>query len=117
MPFSYLALKLWEIPILVFVVHLVIELIAQFIRIAIVAPKIEMSFGLYINEVYLKILPVFIFPLLLSFILYKVMPSGIVSVITIVFVQEVILSVLVYFIGLSVSERTYLLQVVKKIKP
>lgn len=116
MPFSYFALKLWQIPILVFVVHLVIELIAQFIRIAIVAPKIELTFRSYISEVYLKILPVFIVPLLLSFILYKVMQSGIVSVITIVFAQESVLSVLVYYIGLSVSERTYLLQVVKKIK-
>lgn len=48
-PISYIVLKVYKIPELVFVVHLVIELLSSYIRIKIVLPKIRMSIKDYLN--------------------------------------------------------------------
>ncbi|MCD8291382.1 MAG: lipopolysaccharide biosynthesis protein, partial [Prevotella sp.] len=66
-PISYILLKKWEIPILVFCVHLTIELIAQYIRIRIVLPKIGMSMCSYFKKVYARLIPIFLIPLLLIY--------------------------------------------------
>jgi len=107
MPISYFALKIWQIPILVFIVHLIIELMAQFVRISIVVPKIRMSFLSYVKQVYFRILPVFFFPLLISYILSFILPKGILSVIIVIFFLEVVLLTLIYYIGLTYQERTF----------
>ena len=116
MPISYFALKLWQIPILVFIVHLVIELIAQIIRITIVVPKIQMTFREYTKDVYAKILPVFFLPLIISYVVYILMPEGFVSVVTVVLIQELVLLALVYFIGLTESEKIFVVNFIKKFR-
>ena len=76
MPISYCLLKCWQIPILVFIVHLIIEVFAQFIRIIIVTQKINMSFTKYIHQIYLRIIPVFFIPFILSFALHKLIQTN-----------------------------------------
>ena len=116
MPISYFSLKLWQIPLLVFVIHLSIELLAQLVRIAIVVPKIEMTIFSYIKDVYVRILPVFIIPLFMAFLFYNFIPEGILSALIIVAIQELILLFVIFYWGLSSLERVYVLRLIKKLK-
>lgn len=118
-PLSYIALKIWENPILVFVVHLIIEIVAQFIRIFIVIPKINMNFSLYVHQVYLRIIPVFFFPVIISMgIHYYVKNSDFFSFLFTTSICEMSLLVLIYIIGLTYKEKhliiSYVLRFVKE---
>lgn len=113
-PVSYMLLRQWEIPILVFYVHLAIELIAQFIRLAIVLPKINLSLNLYFKLVYVRILPVFILPMIPVLLINNTMNEGIYRLVINIFCIEISLGVLIYFIGLSGNERKYIKSMIKK---
>lgn len=116
MPLSYLALKCWSVPILVFVVHLVIELAAQFVRIVLVIPKIKMPFRSYMLQVYLRLVPVFIMPLLLSSLLHYYMGEHeILRFITVTVSCEIILFLVVMIYGLNKKELYFIREKTKKL--
>lgn len=114
MPVSYFMLKIWEIPILVFVVHFVIELIAQFIRIAIVIPKIELDFRTYMKNVYCRIMPVFFIPLTITWLISRSQPESLWSFCCVTFLLELLLFSMIYLIGFTTSEKGYAINAVKK---
>lgn len=116
MPLSYMALKQWSIPILVYVVHLVIELAAQFVRIVLVIPKIKMPFRSYMLQVYLRLVPVFIMPLLLSSLLHYYMGEHeILRFITVTVSCEIILFLVVMIFGLNKKELYFIREKTKKL--
>ena len=108
-PISYAVLKIWAIPLLVFVVHLTIELSCQLIRIRLVTYKFEMPFMDYVKEVYLKIFPAFILPLLaVVFFDFFVNTTGWAHLILTTAISEIILGLVVFFYGLNIAERRFL---------
>ena len=108
MPISYVVLMMWHIPILVFVVHLIIEFCAQIVRIIIVLPKIRMSIYHYFSNVYMKIIPVFILPFIA---IYFCKSSEINPSLRFVFITctvELVIILSIYVIGLNSKERSFL---------
>lgn len=114
-PISYFTLKLWQIPILVFVVHLVIDNIAQFIRMSIVLPKIEMSISTYIKEVYLRVLPVFVMSFVAPFLIHRLVKEGLFRLVVNITITEIVMLAIIYIIGLKSSERVLIINYVNKI--
>ena len=110
MPISYLCLKIWQIPILVFIVHLVFEIMAQFVRVVIVTPKINLSFRDYMTNIYLKVIPVFIIPIVAATLLVHIFSfeNLIVKFLCTSIVIEVTLFVSIYWLGLSKTEKIFL---------
>ena len=108
MPVSYIVLKMWQIPILVFIVHLVIELVAQFVRIAIVIPKIQMTFKEYVAKVLLKIIPVFFIPVSVIFLIqFQKSDCAITQFMLSAFTVETLCFSTIYFWGMTKSEKVF----------
>lgn len=114
-PVSYFMLKLWQIPIIVFVVHLVIDNIAQIIRMKIVLPKINMKMGAYVKDIYFRIIPVFVLSLVAPIMIYSIMDEGLTRFLLSLVVTEIIMMMSIYLIGLTPSERQMLIASIKKI--
>ena len=116
MPVSYFILKIYKIPILVFVVHLVIEIVAHFIRVVIVVPKIQMTFADYMKQVYLRLTPIFILSLLLSFSIQRLLSreNVFLSYLLVIIVSEIALLFFITIFGLNRNERTFLSKSMKK---
>ena len=113
-PVSYIFLKQRNIPEIVFVVHLVIELAAHWIRVWIVLPKIAMRWSRYLREIYLPPVIVLAITLALCFPLNGVLGLGIGGRIAMVAAAEIILLTLTYFIGMDKTERSAALALVAK---
>ena len=110
-PISYIVLKIWAIPLLVFVVHLSTEFICQLVRIKLVTYKFDMSFSDYVKEVYFKIVPAFILPLGIVFVFeIFVKTEGWTHLILTTLISEIILGVIVFFYGLNSGERSLLIR-------
>lgn len=104
-PLSYFILKFWQIPILVFVVHLVIEIIAQFVRILLVIPKIGMTFYSYMRQIYLPLIPIFTIPLVISFCIRMIIHTSEVGSFFIVTLGvEIMLLSCIFVFGLKRNE-------------
>lgn len=113
-PLAYIALKCGLKAESVFIIQLLIEITAQFIRIKIVAPKINMSIYEYINGIYFRIMPVLVLALLLIFLIQGKMPNGMTGFIANCAVLELCILVLIFIVGLNYQERTILINVIRK---
>lgn len=107
-PIAYFTLKATNFAESVFVVHFMVEFIAQFIRIKIVLPKIKMSFKDYFKEVYLRVVPVFILPIAIGFFASYHLAALPVRPLLILILTEVITFLLIYYIGINKQERAFL---------
>ena len=114
-PVSYISLKLYGIPELVFVVHLMIELFSGFIRIYIVLPKIHMAFVDYCKSIYVPLFLVFSLSILFSYFLTTYMDLGnsLLSVILFCCLFEFFIFILIYMFGVKNEERTKLLSLIR----
>ena len=113
-PVAYLLLRFWHVsPIVVISVYLVLEIVAQFIRVWIVLPMIRMSYRKYLVDVVWPLVLVIscsaIAPLMYAWIgISKVLLAVVAS--SCFFLFYVIL--IIYLLGMSNSERRALLSFV-----
>lgn len=114
-PVSYFMLKIWHIPILVFVVHLVIDNIAQVVRMKIVLPKIDMTMGTYVKNIYFRIIPVFFLSFIVPILINQFMEEGLIRFILSLVATETTMMLVIYVIGVTYSERQMLRTSIKKI--
>ncbi|HJH77894.1 MAG TPA: MATE family efflux transporter [Prevotellaceae bacterium] len=117
-PISYIVLKFYTIPELVFLVHLAIELLSNYIRIKIVLPKINMSITYYFKYIYLPLLIVFSIAILLCVILtvYMGLGTNFSSTLLVCIILEILISILICLIGLNNSERKQIINIFKNMK-
>lgn len=108
-PISYVLLKFFHVhPTCVFVVHIIIEMIAQYIRLKIVLPLITMDMGVYIRSVLKPILFVVIVSPVLPYIVYRQMPHDILSFVMIFLICIICTALTIYILGMTRSERNFL---------
>lgn len=113
-PLSYLGLSIGFPPESVFIIHLVIESIAQIIRIFIVTPKIHMSFGDYMKNVYLIVIPILILSLCVTLTIRFAFPSTLFRFIANVLITESVLLVSIVFYGMKKDERKHVIHIISK---
>lgn len=114
-PVAYCSLKIWAVPILVFVVHFVFDNVAQIVRLLIVLPKIELSLGTYFKNVYLRLLPIFIFPFIPGVLINNYIEIGMPRLVLNFFVVEIVLFVGIWYFGMKENERELLKGLMAKI--
>lgn len=107
LPISYFALKSGCSPISVFVVQLIVEFFAQFLRIYIVLEKIDMQICDYIKNVYCRVIPIMVISLFITLFINSIVQSGINSIIINIFVTITVLSFSIWWIGLIKTERVF----------
>ena len=108
-PVSFCVLKLEKLPELVFVVHLFVELLASYIRIKIVLPKIGMRVCDYCKCVYLPLTIVFVLSVLFGSFLSLFLGDSFFSI----SLLSLFLIFLVYEIGLNQNERKKIVEFIK----
>mgnify|MGYP001777914879 CR=1 FL=1 len=106
-PISYLLLKFFHLPPeVVFLVHIIIEIIAQYIRIRVVLPMISMSLREYVTDVIWPIIKVGICaPIIPILLLYIYPDENILSCITICIITIAYTLGIVYFLGCNLNEQ------------
>lgn len=114
-PISYFSLKLWEIPILVFIVHFIMDSIAQIVRIKIVLPKVNMSVKSYITDVYLPIIPSFFIPLACHGLLNYWFEESFTRFICNFLCAELVIIICVLVFGLSKYEKEFIMNAFRKL--
>ena len=112
-PVSFCVLKLEKLPELVFVVHLFVELLASYIRIKIVLPKIGMRVCDYCKCVYLPLTIVFVLSVLFGSFLSLFLGDSFFSIVLLISLLSLFLIFLVYEIGLNQNERKKIVEFIK----
>lgn len=116
MPLSYIVLKIWQVPILVYFVHLIIEILSQFVRIVVVIPKIEMSLIKYMKKIYIPIILIFFITLSVAYGLHISLPENpLYRFFSVVIVTEILLFWEIYNWGLDKTEKNYILNYAMKL--
>jgi len=113
LPFSYIGLRIWKVPELVFWVDLAITLIAQVIRLIMVRPMVGLSIRSYFSEVISRVFYVTVLSIIAPVLLYFILPNKIWSMLLICFICVVSVATCVYYVGLTTSERGFVIAKVK----
>ena len=109
-PVAYILLKFFHVPpFSVFIVHLCVELCAQFARLKIVLPLINMNLTIYYNQVIVPLLKVVILSPILPFCLYCFMNEGLLRFFVVCVACVISCSFFIYFGGCSLKEREFIL--------
>lgn len=109
-PMAYVLLKFFSIqPEFVFVVHIVVEICTQYARLRIVLPMIGMRIGDYLFQVVRPIIFVIVLSPILPLIA-NILVNGLwASFFTVCIVSVLSTSVIIYFIGCTHSERSFII--------
>lgn len=104
-PLSYIALKVSPIPELVFCIHLVIEIIAHFVRVRIVVPKIKMRVADYFKAIYVPLVGVLVVALASGYVIFLCVGKGIAGQCLTGISAELVLIAMICMVGLNKRER------------
>lgn len=113
-PVAYVALRMVDMPEVVFIVHLVIELLSSLIRIKIVLPKIGMTVWRYCCDVYVPLLVVFSLSMLFGWMMIRFLPTdSLVETLCVLMLTESVMLGLIYRVGLKYEERNKVVSIIK----
>lgn len=105
-PISYLYLKFFKgNPESVFIIHIIIEIITQIIRLKLVLPMVHMDMRTYIKQVLCKVLPTSLTAIIPPTIIYLNTEQNIYTFFLICICSPICLGVSVYLLGLSPTEK------------
>lgn len=108
-PIAYVLLKFFHTPpFSVFVVHLCIELCAQFARLKIVLPLIHMDLATYCNQVMIPLLKVMFLSPILPLCLYCLMEADLIRFFVVCVACAISSAFFIYTLGCSLREREFI---------
>lgn len=107
LPVSYVCLKLGCPAYSVFIVHLVMESIAQLARMIILRPLIGLRIIDYIKNIYIRVFVVVALSVAVPFFVYESMDDTLVRFFVICLVCLLSVSIVAYTVGLSKNERVF----------
>lgn len=108
LPISYIMLKFTHIAIIVFFVHIVCEIIAQYFRLKITLPKINMSLKTYYTSVIKPILLVSISSIIIPFWISTYLKSNFINLLIICVISTISIFISIYILGINKQERLFL---------
>ena len=109
LPISYISLKFFDTrPISVFIIHILIEIIAQYIRLKIVLPMIKFDLGVYVKEVLFKIIPVIIIAPIIPLWVFFTVEQNLFTFVSVCLISVFSVSISIYLLGLSKAERNFI---------
>lgn len=114
LPISYLCLKIGFPACSVFIVHLIIECLAQVVRLFIIKPMIELSIGEFVKNVILKIILVSFLTILLPYYVHTAMHGGWLRLVFVAVASFLSATFIIGGIGLSTPERKFILTTIRK---
>lgn len=113
LPVAWLALKVCPIPELVFLLHILVNIIAQIARLIIVRPMISLSLREYTQKVVVPCFLVTIAALPLPLCIKLLLPDTLVVSAIILLISLFVTAVSVYYLGMRANERMLVASKVK----
>lgn len=107
LPVSYACLKLGCPAYSVFIVHFVMESIAQFARMIMLRQLIGIRIVDYIKNIYIRVVAVVVLSVLVPFIVYENMDNTVARFFAMCLICVLSVSTVVYTVGLSKNERVF----------
>lgn len=107
LPISYVCLKLGCPAYSVFIVHFVIEAIAQVARMIMLRPLIGIRIRDYFSNVYSKVLLVVVLSVIVPFFVYENMNDTVLRFFVLCIICVLSVGIVIYTIGLSKNERIF----------
>lgn len=107
LPVSYVCLKLGCPAYSVFIVHFVMESIAQLARMIMLRPLVGIRITDYIKNIYARVVFVVVLSVLAPFVVYENMDDTVVRFFTICLICVLSVSTVAYTVGLSKNERVF----------
>lgn len=107
LPVSYVCLKLGCPAYSVFIVHFVMEFIAQLARMIILRPLIGIQVSDYIKNIYIKVLSVTGLSVVVPLIIYLNMTDSVLRLFTVCIMCILSVGTVAYTVGLSSNERCF----------
>ena len=115
-PIAYVLLKFFSVqPEYVFMVHIVVELITQYVRIRIVLPMIGMRLSSYFRQVIIPVVTVAVLTPCIPYIVYINLSNCWLQFFTVCIFCVLCTSVVIYTFGCTASERKFLVDKVYKV--
>ena len=108
-PFTYVAFKLGFSPEISYIIYIIIYSIILLVRILLAKDIIQLNASDYLRQVILKVLNVSIISFFVTALLTTIISPGIIRLIVITVCSLIITSVTIFFIGLTKTERQYII--------
>lgn len=116
-PIAYVCLKLYTIaPEIVFIIHLIIELITQVVRIKLVLPHIEMKEQVYYRQIIIPIFKVVIVSASIPILIYNHLQPNFFSFLLLCTTCVISIISTTYFLGCDANEREYIKSKLKSLR-
>lgn len=115
-PIAYAVLKLGGEPYSVFIVHIIIALIAFTARLMIVKKLISLSIHEYVSQVIVPCVTVLFSSAIIAIIIKHFMPNGLLYSFANIILIVIVTMVTSFMLGLSKSERDFILEKVKMVR-
>ncbi|WP_418552542.1 lipopolysaccharide biosynthesis protein [Prevotella sp.] len=114
-PIAYVLLKFFDIrPEYVFCVHIIVEILTQYVRVRIILPMISMKCIDYFKEVIVPIIKVIIITPILPLIAYHYINQSVITFFLICFISVISVLVGVYYWGCLKSEREFIINKIRQ---
>lgn len=107
LPVSYVCLKLGCPAYSVFIVHFVMESIAQLARMIMLRPLVGIRITDYIKNIYARVVAVVVLSVLMPFVVYENMDDTVVRFLSMCLICVLSVSTVSYTVGLSKNERIF----------
>ncbi len=114
LPISYVFLRIYEIPQIVFIISMVLSSIALIARLFILKHLTGFSITIFLEKVLLKAFLIVIFSLGIPYLIIKIMEVGVLRLIILLIASSSTVLVLSYFIGIDKRERKQINKIVSK---
>lgn len=115
-PIAYVLLKFFGIrPEFVFCVHIVVEILTQYVRVRIVLPMISMKCIDYFKEVVVPIIKVIVITPILPLIVYHYIDQSVITFFVICIISVICVLGGVYYFGCIKSEREFIINKIRQI--
>lgn len=114
-PFAYIALRLGGNPEIVYAIHFIIAIVAQFFRLTIVARMIQMSLSLYFKKVLMRIISVVFISTIPLIVICRIVPQTIGYSALIIILTTIINILAIVYVGVGKIERSMVLNKVKNL--
>lgn len=115
LPLSFFMLKIFHRPEVVFIVHLVIAIIVQYIRVLLLNKMIGLSIKDYFKDVILQIIMVSTASVVLIYVMCVIASSLMDNFFVCTIMSVVIIGVLIFAIGLTNQEKFFIIEFIRKV--
>ncbi len=115
-PIAYYLLGAGYSAIEVLLASTCVEIVSLFLRVMICNNKIGITYRLFLQDVFFRVLLVCVLPILAVLYLHHALPDSIWRVFLVFIANALVLCLSVFFVGVSSDERNYVVTALKKLK-